>query len=204
MRGRWAASSVSPAQRVGHLDFQPCEQQASPAARTATVALNWCLRSRRIRRVAQGRTSLPCATPLLLSGSVDGCLVGHPSDDERQIHQQVFLPRQEAFVWGPKSRACWQRPGQSFGRGWQQGAFRLVKAIHPCAFCQCLGHGHLRLVTEVKTQVQGWQTSAVSSQFQTQHSVSMARSARSPAETANPSVKGTSCANAHAAPYVER
>ena len=152
MRGRRAASLVSPASRVGHLEFQPCEQQASPAARAATVALNWCLRSRRIRRVAQGRTSLPYATPLLLSSSVDGCLVGRPSNDERQIHQQVFLPRQEALVWRPRSRACWQRPGQSFGRGWQQGAFRLVKAFHPCAFCKCLGHGHQRLASEAKAQ----------------------------------------------------
>ena len=47
------------------------EHRASPAARSGN-AMNWCLRSPRCRRVGQGRTSLPCPTPLLLLGTARG------------------------------------------------------------------------------------------------------------------------------------
>ena len=47
-------------------------QQASPAARVSTVALNCCLRSTRIRRVGQARASLAHPTPLLLSAVARG------------------------------------------------------------------------------------------------------------------------------------
>lgn len=87
---------------------------------------------------------------------------------------------------------AWRRRSRSLG---QCSAIALVKVSgkRPSAFSMppplCLlpvpDQGHQRLATKVKTQVQGWQTSAVGSQFQTQHSASMARSARAPTETAN-------------------
>ena len=204
MRGRWAASSVSPVQRVSHFDCQPCEQQASPAARTATAALNWCLRSGRIRRVPQGRTSLPYATPLLLVSSADGCGAGHLSNDEGQgqIHQGIFPSSNERLPGAGHQESVGQvRPAfwSSSARSSSLGQARPALCLLPMP-----GQRQQRLAAVAKQPSQGWQTSAVDSQLNTKHSASMPRSAPSSTETANPSVKGTSCANAHAAPYVER
>ena len=100
--------------------------------------MNGCLRSSRSRRVAQGRTSLPYATPLLLSSSVDGRLACHPSDDEGQIHQQVFLSGKKRLFGGQDQKSQLAASSQRFGSGWQHEACCLVKTLHPGAFCQYL------------------------------------------------------------------
>ena len=183
MKGRWAMSSGALVQRFGRIEFQACEQQASPAARTAAVALNWCLRSRRIRRVSQGRASLPCAAPLLLGGSGGG---RRGNEYQRPIRQLVVLSSQ-----APSSR---RRDERASGSVRPASSSRSVpRGQLPCRFAPPLcrlpvaGQGRQRVAPGVKTQGQGWQTPPVGSLLNTQ--------------PANPSVKGTGL---RPAPYVER
>ena len=183
VKGQWAVSSVALVQRAGRLDLQACEQQASPAARTAAVALNWCLRSSRIRRASQGRASLPYATPLLLSGSGYG-----RGDDEyqRQIRERVGLLSQPRFSRDRDQRSWLSvrlaSSSRSVARGHLAGQYAPSLCRLPVA-----GQRYQRLAAEVKTQSQRWQTPPVGGLLNTQ--------------PANPSVKGTGL---RPAPYVER
>jgi hypothetical protein len=187
VKGRWAVSSVAPARRSGHLDFQPQEQQASPAARTATVAGNWCLRSRRSRRVAQGRTILPYATPLLLGSSGHGRRGSQPADEhEDRIHQGLFLSGQERLPGGQDQQAWGSvRPASSSGPA-ARGSLPF-QSIAPLCLLPVPGQGQQRLAAEAKQPSQGWQTPPIGGLLNTQ--------------PANPSVKGTGL---RPAPYVER
>ncbi len=158
---------------------QPWPQQASPDAREGTVALNWCLRPPRIRRVGQARTSLAHPTPLLLSCVATG------------------LRRRQA---GQTHCSCGLR-----GHGSQKGAFgkatvaRLLvgqglssrpKREGKTSITESLpGHrsSPLSRSTRAASQAWGWQTPAIGGLLRSQR--------------ANPSVKGTCLRQA---PYVER
>lgn len=186
MRAWYAVPSAAVERRIGRLDRWPRPQQASPAARTAAAARNWCLRSRRIRRVAQGRTSLPYPTPLLLSCSGQGQRHGQRADEHKEpIRQRVVLARQEHLPGGQD-----QEPHGSLQAAFSSGPVgsSLSSSITP-PWCHLPvpGQGWQRLAAKAVHPVKGWQTQAFGGLLNTQ--------------PANPSVKGTGL---RPAPYVER
>ena len=173
--------------RVG----QPWSQKALPAACEFTVALNWCLRPSRIKRVGLPRTSLPYPTPMLLSGPGQGCRARPAVQMQRSRCLGPSVKAQSAFAQAglasAKSALCLlvgqRRRSQLRLAGSQAVARSQVRH----------SRSPLTRSTRAAKQAAGWQTPAV---------VGLLQSLR-----ANPSVKGTSTSGLRplaAAPYVER
>ena len=138
MKTRCVASWVTPAPRSAHHGLHHLgSQQPSPAACCSAVASIWRLRSHRIKRVAQGRTSLPYTTPLLLGGSEQGFIAGHRLDDEYRL---------KACCLG--GLAGWCRLASSKNGGSDCRVWSVL-----CESCQ-------RLVAAVKHPSQQWHTPA--------------------------------------------
>ena len=171
----WSVVRANTNARVG----QPWPQQASPAAREGTVALNWCLRLPRIRRVGQAGTSLAHPTPLLLSGVATGLR----RRQARQIHCSCGL-RGHGSQKGAFGKTTFARVlvGQGLSsRSKQRGNTSITESL------PCRRRMPLTRSPRAAKQALGWQTPATVGLLQSQR--------------ANPSVKGTCLRQA---PYVER
>ena len=173
----WSSSVVRA--KVNSRVGQPWPQQASPAACEFTVALNWCLRSPRLRRVGQARASLAHPTPLPLSSVASGLRRRQAG----QIHCSCGLgghgSRKGAFGKATFARLL---GGQGPSSGSRRGGNASITESLPSRRSSPLTRS-----TRTANQASGWQTPAVVGLLQSQR--------------ANPSVKGTCLRQA---PYVER